>query len=122
MRIGAPRVGWRWRAISVGVGWSLGGAVLASCGGRSAQTSPESGVVVSADAGKDVESAACVSGKRCNPDDDLCQTGITSCSSGTTQCTHRTDVADGTACGENEVCKGGECVACASGILCNPDG
>jgi hypothetical protein len=65
---------------------------------------------------------ACATGAACSPGSNECLTGDTSCSTGTPTCTQTGQKVDGTPCGNNEVCSGGQCGACTAGAPCNPNG
>jgi hypothetical protein len=65
---------------------------------------------------------ACTSGGSCHPNGNLCQTGTTSCTTGTQTCGALVDVANGTPCGNGQVCNAGQCVACQTGAACTPPG
>lgn len=65
---------------------------------------------------------ACVSGASCNPNGNLCQRGTTSCATGAQACGALVNVADGTPCGNGEVCHAGQCAACQTGAPCTPPG
>jgi hypothetical protein len=59
----------------------------------------------------------CAAGATCasaNP----CQQAAIACSTGAPVCTEVGNIPDGTSCGTNEVCSGGSCVACTTGMPC----
>ena len=66
---------------------------------------------------------ACTAGLACTPANP-CVLGVTSCATGTSTCVESTvpatPLADGAACGTDQVCSGGACVACAAGQACTP--
>jgi hypothetical protein len=63
---------------------------------------------------------ACASGAACPPANP-CRVGVTSCSTGASVCAEAGDnVADGTPCGPDEVCRHGSCEACIAGGDCTP--
>jgi hypothetical protein len=48
-----------------------------------------------------------------------CRVGKTSCASGTSECVLTGDAPDNTECGQNAICKGGDCLNCGSaGLPC----
>jgi hypothetical protein len=63
---------------------------------------------------------ACVSGSACEPQGNSCQTGTMSCGTGQATCVLIGNVADGTACGANEICSGGLCTSCVPAAQCEP--
>jgi len=71
---------------------------------------------------KSGQCVACTSGASCTPNGNACQTGTTSCATGAQVCGSVVDVANGTPCGNGEVCHGGQCVACQTGAACTPPG
>jgi hypothetical protein len=62
---------------------------------------------------------ACEAGAACEPADP-CKTGSTACGTGTPVCTENGNEPNGTACGADQVCAGGTCIACVSGASCTP--
>lgn len=60
-------------------------------------------------------STACVPANRCHNGSQICGTGSAGCTD------LGTNVSDGTGCGTNQVCLAGACVACAAGVICQPD-
>jgi|GEM_PF-2338708 len=66
---------------------------------------------------------ACADGSNCNPNNNPCQTGKVSCSTGSAVCQNPVSVADGTpnVCGAGKVCKNGACATCADGSGCTGD-
>lgn len=63
--------------------------------------------------------SACTAGLSCTGQPDpLCHAGTTSCASGTSVCANGAALANGTACGSNQVCNAGACTTCASGDAC----
>jgi trimeric autotransporter adhesin len=65
--------------------------------------------------------ATCTPGGECIPEGKPCAVGILSCVDGKEQCDVMSDADDGTECGADKVCEGGECVACKVGTACQPD-
>ncbi|MER2562604.1 MAG: hypothetical protein ABTQ32_17900 [Myxococcaceae bacterium] len=63
---------------------------------------------------------ACVAGQTCTSNAGApCRTGLTSCSSGSTQCDDASNAAAGLSCGAGQVCNGlGACIACSAGSTC----
>jgi hypothetical protein len=57
---------------------------------------------------------ACTAGLACQPSPDPCVTGTTTCSTGVQTCGNSVVVPNGTACGTNMVCSGGNCVSSSS--------
>jgi hypothetical protein len=64
----------------------------------------------------------CATGAACNPNNNPCLTGVVACRTGSPVCTQTGQLGDGTSCGNNQVCKGGQCGACTAGATCNPGG
>src|SRR5262249_29819758 len=65
----------------------------------------------------------CVAGATCSPSPgNPCVTGVTSCATGMPTCTQTGQAPNGTACGANQVCNAGTCVACTAGLACTPGG
>lgn len=66
---------------------------------------------------------ACPDGSSCNPNNNPCQTGKISCSTGTAICQNPVNLADGTptVCGVGKVCKNGACSLCSEGASCTGD-
>jgi hypothetical protein len=64
----------------------------------------------------------CVPGGECAVDGQPCQVGIVACdASDQPVCEVMSDAEDGVDCGTDQVCSGGECVACKAGDDCQPD-
>jgi len=62
---------------------------------------------------------ACVAGDACTTQpDQLCHLGVHDCSTGTQQCVNGAALANGTACGTDQVCNGGACASCVAGDAC----
>ncbi len=65
--------------------------------------------------------SACSGGVSCQPSN-LCQTGTTSCATGSSQCVANGTKPVGTSCGTNMVCNSsGSCVSCVAGVSCQPN-
>ncbi len=63
---------------------------------------------------------ACRDGMTCVPTN-KCHTGSLSCSTGTPQCMDvGSNLANGTSCGEGQVCRDGDCTACLEKMPCSP--
>ena len=62
---------------------------------------------------------ACTAGASCQPANH-CKTGANSCVTGVPVCAETGNVANGTMCGNNQVCKDGMCVPCTAGGACTP--
>jgi hypothetical protein len=61
---------------------------------------------------------ACKAGLSCAPAN-VCQKGVTSCSTGVSVCAVTGNAANGTVCGTNKVCDNGSCLACTSNAPCS---
>ena len=61
----------------------------------------------------------CTAGASCQPTNH-CKTGANSCVTGVPVCAETGNVANGTMCGNNQVCKDGLCVPCSAGGACTP--
>jgi hypothetical protein len=64
--------------------------------------------------------ASCVQGMDCVVPGKPCRKGTIACNTGTPVCIESGDVANGTVCGANQVCSGGNCAACSAGSICVP--
>jgi hypothetical protein len=122
----------RLRAIQQ-LAWATGvacaGLLEAHCGGTSATpivqdaaANADADADAGADAGGDVAVHMCVADMPCNPPGNVCQMGTTSCTPAGEVCGSLANAGLGTPCGTNQVCNQGACVACASGVACNPSG
>jgi hypothetical protein len=61
----------------------------------------------------------CANGSSCIPDANACQLGTLTCTKGPTACVpNGTYRPNGSVCGTNMVCNGGQCVPCAAGGTC----
>ncbi len=65
---------------------------------------------------------ACNHGVSCQPKDQPCRSGTTDCTSGSQVCVAGDPLTNGLACNVANVCLDGDCVACAAGEPCDPDG
>jgi hypothetical protein len=76
----------------------------------------DGGVAADAPAGAPPRDAAvsCAAGKPCRSSDP-CHVARVECATGVAVCTDQGAVVDGTACGANQVCGGGRCVALSTG-------
>ncbi len=65
-------------------------------------------------------SSSCAGGATCgtNPGSP-CRLGTTICTNDMSQCVDGIDAPNGTTCGNNTVCAGGQCVACVAGQACS---
>ncbi len=59
----------------------------------------------------------CSAGQACG-DAGPCEVATIACSTGEPVCALQGNMANGTRCGTNEVCNGGQCVACTAGLAC----
>ena len=66
------------------------------------------------------ECLACTAGMACDLPNEPCKIGKTDCSTGAPVCVPAGDAANGTACGNGQVCSVGTCVACNAGSPCFP--
>ncbi len=64
---------------------------------------------------------ACTAGATCTAPGNPCQMGTSSCTTGSSVCTALSNVTNGTPCGTNEVCGGGQCNACTINAGCHPN-
>jgi hypothetical protein len=63
---------------------------------------------------------SCDAGAVCPLEHNPCRAGAIDCSSGMAQCIERGSAANGTACGNGNVCKDGTCTSCTAGDRCVP--
>ncbi len=64
--------------------------------------------------------SACIPDESCDLAAQPCKVGAIDCSGDEPSCVAVDDVADGTACGDDQVCSGGVCYPCTEGASCAP--
>lgn len=66
------------------------------------------------------ECVECEAGAACVMPDNPCRSGTIACNTGASVCIESGNTENGTNCGTDKVCSGGECVACSDGLACVP--
>ena len=62
---------------------------------------------------------SCAAAMSCSTNPTVCKMGTTSCATGAQRCIDSVSTADGTACGNSQVCRNGACRDCTEGNACS---